>query len=253
VSTKHSDAANRVPPKREEHVLKHQLDRIELKVKRVALIAAALGILVTVLNLGLWAFQLKLTRGQAQEQSEKNRVNLGLELTPLFDPANNRQFWVQARFINHSFRQVTIAMIGIRIWKDWSRETNVHDTPDKLIYSDNRVNDCSKVKCPEETPKSKLALLDREIVVTPNVTDYTENFGPYELSTQQAPNGFWLEGWVYTKEQDDGECAIVASGTVTGAFPVICREAYANSSNCETKGGCKVAYSAARPFKFTAK
>jgi hypothetical protein len=237
--------------------LEIQLDRIELKLrtldlltKRIGILAAVLGLLVTGLNIGLWIFQFKLTRGQAFEESEKTRVNLSLELTPVFDPDNPRKFWINARFANRSFKEVTVSMVGIRIWKEWSRETNVHDTPDQLLYSDNRVSDCRRIKCPVITPKSKLIRLDREIIVTPNVQDYTEAFGPYEILPSQAPNGFWLEGWAYTKEQDDGTCAIAAPATTEGAFPTICRSEFASLADCNNRGGCKAAYASARSFRF---
>ena len=246
--------------KREKQSLEVQLDHIELRLKRldvttkrIGILAAVVGLLVTVLNIGLWVFQLKLTRAQASEQSEKNRVNLGMDLTPLFDPNNTRKFWINVKFANHSFKEVTVAMLGIRIWKEWSRETNVHDTPERLLYSDNRINDCRNVRCPLATPKAKLAQLDRDIVVTPNVQDYTEVFGPYELSETDAPKGFWLEGWAYTKEQDDGTCVVTSPATAEGAFPIICREAYASSPDCSKKGGCKAAYAAPHPFRFETK
>lgn len=68
---------------REKQGLEVQLNRIELKLKaldlltkRIGIVAAVVGLLVTALNIGLGVFQLKLTRAQASEQTEKNRVNL---------------------------------------------------------------------------------------------------------------------------------------------------------------------------------
>jgi len=239
--------------------LEMQQDRIELKLKaldvltkRIGIVAAVVGLLVTALNIGLWVFQLKLTRAQASEQTEKNRVNLGMELTPLFDPSNPRKFWINAKFVNHSYKQVTIAMLGFRIWKQWSRETSVLTTPTDLLFSDNLINDCARVQCPVITSKTKLAKLDRDIVVTPNDQNYAELFGPYELSLNEAPSGFWLEGWAYTKEQDEGDCVVAKPATTDGAFPKICQQRFLLSPDCETRGRCKAAYAFAHPFRFDA-
>jgi hypothetical protein len=237
--------------------LEVHLDRIEVKLKdldvltkRLGILAAVIGLLVTGLNIGLWVFQLKLMRAQASEQIEKNRVNVAIELAPLFDPENPRKFWVNVKFINHSYRQVKIAMLGIRIWKDWSSETSVGTTPDNLLFAENRINDCAKVTCPLTTSKSRLVQLDHEIIVTPNVQDYVETLGPYQFPVKSARKGFWLEGWAFTKEQDEGDCVIVKPATFEGALPTICQERFASLPGCERKGICKSAYAFARPFVF---
>lgn len=246
--------------KQEKQGIALQLDRVELKLKaldvltkRIGILAALVGLVVTALNIGLWVFQMKLTRAQAREQTEKNRVNLGMELTPLFDPEDHRKFWINAKFVNHSYKQVTIAMLGFRIWKQWSRETSVRTTPKDLLFSDNLIDDCTRVQCPLLTHKSRLSKLDRDIVVTPNVQDYAELFGPYELSPSDASSGFWLEGWAYTKEQDEGACAVAKPATVEGAFPIICQEQFLSFPDCEKRGECKAAYAYAHPFRFESK
>src|SRR5437588_5109888 len=134
-------------------------------------------------------------------------------------------------------------MLSIRFWKDWSAGASPMATPQKLIFSDNRVASCPPSICPKADQKFRLVSFENEVVL-PSGESYELIYGPYDIP-QDVTDGYWLEGFAYTREQDQGECAIAGPPLVDAALPQYCDKNKLNVKGCYLKDDCKFARSRA--------
>jgi len=229
--------------------LEIQLDRVELKLKSldrwakaVGILGSAIGILVMVLNIWIWRYQNRLAKFQSEEEAQKHFVSVELKLEAQLVPGNPPRVYAIAKYKNDSARQISIGMFGVRLWKDWSEGTTPLTKPDRLIFADMRLNSCPSDFCPKEGTNFRLQRFDSPVLL-PAHQSYELTYGPYELP--QGLKSYWLEGVAYTREQDDGACAIAGPPLRDGGFPAYCDEQKLQIKDCYNLDDCKFARSRA--------
>jgi hypothetical protein len=192
-----------------------------------------------------WFNPPQLLVGKDSQDEDHSPIDVTLKLTPEFIPHDNKRVWVKATFTNSGTRQVSIAMFGLRLWKQqWSNNVTVQSSPTLLIFSDTYIKDCPPSICPDTSPNARLLPFSHVIILPGKGLPYEEKFGPYEISPEWVRKGFWLEGWAYTHEQDEGTCAVAGPPIVKGAFPQFCDSKKLGQKECYKLNDCKAAYSA---------
>ena len=223
---------------------KGRLDRIELRLKRIAVVGALLGLVLTTLNiLQAWQ-QRRLSQAQevqtnlvADEARERRRVNLDVDLKTS-EAAPDKGLTVFLTATNNSSQSVDIAMVGVLIWKNtWKSGDILREKPEKVIYVDNVVAGCPADVCPRETPRSILRSGYPE-TVSPGAS-MADGFGPYPIAREELRRGVWIQAFVLPVEQDDeSKCVFVGPLTLERGYPVFCEEARKDVKDCDNDTEC---------------
>ncbi|GEM_PF-2864757 len=198
--------------------LKAELQRADLRLKRVerwVQLAAGIAAIATVTSTGFGIYvaysQHRLLSAQALEAQEKQRVSFTFRLTPVMLP-DNTSFYVRAKLRNLSVRQLTVLMLGVRVWQGdkWTDAAPVEGHQKDLILSDILVNDCTNL-CTPQSATGPLRLRELEdITIEPTEPEIEETFGPYPLKKEDLDQGFWLTGRAYVAETESANCQIDA-------------------------------------------
>lgn len=220
-----------------------RLKRIERWVQVATLLGTIAAATSTIVGINTVFPQIRLLKAQGLEATEKQRVSFNFRLTPILVPGTN-SFYIRAKLHNYSVRELTMLMIGIRVWKrdKWSDSATVKNHSDDLIVSDNLISDCTNL-CTSQTAIGpiRMRLLD-DITLEPTEQDYEHTFGPYPISEALFEEGFWVEGRGYTVETSVGQCGIDNTRIPDhGALPYVCESDEKGHLDCK-KHGCSDAY-----------
>jgi hypothetical protein len=230
------------------------LARLDKWVKIIGIAGGALGLALTGMSIwnlykqrSLQEAQQRLLEHQAQAEVEKRRVNVSMDLKAFAAPVKNKIYLIST-LTNHSARQVSLSMIGTRIWnQDWN--SDIQDDPSYLVFSDNMVANCPSRICEPAKVAAKTRLSNAvQIVLAPGETQ-SNTYGPYAIPIKDWSRGVWIEGRAYTEDQDDGKCLIAGPPQLEGTFPAICEESRLNEPDCYQAARCKYASTAAFFYK----
>jgi len=246
--------------------LKDQLDSAELRLKKLQWWATAIAVfsgIIAVVNISsairLSIAQRQLADVQATEQKEKQRISFGIRVIPVLLP-DAKHFYLITSLKNFSARHTDIVMLGVRVWKG-SKWDDKHDSPsdypDDILVSDILVANCPNSFCRQENEKKesekalKLRTFDQGISVETSEPETNQNFGPYNISQQQAKSGIWVEGFAYAQQTEQGECQLNTSKIPEkGDTPSFC-EKIGDRILCKPPGSCTSAYSSPEFYKLT--
>ncbi|MCA1616300.1 MAG: hypothetical protein LC800_19810 [Acidobacteria bacterium] len=221
-----------------------RMERIELRLKRLAVVGAILGFVLTGLNiLQVWQ-QRRLSRAQEQltllqvgDATERGRVHLKVE-TATSDDAPDKGVVVFVTATNNSTRSIGIAMVGVRIWKHtWRSGDTLLEKPELLVWADNVVADCPAHVCPRQTPRSTLRGGYPETV--PPGGSMAAGFGPYLIPAAELKRGVWIQAFVRPVEKNDGSrCVVAGPPSLENGFPSFCVEARKVEKDCHLDADC---------------
>lgn len=229
--------------------LKTQLAEADLRLKRMERwvhAATVLATIATVLSVGFGVFlsisQRRLSEAQALEAVEKQRVSFSFRLSPILLPSGD-QFYIRAKLRNLSVRELTVLMIGLRVWQGdkWDDNISVGENTDAAIIADNLVSDCPSSLCKTDWSKGRLRLrkLTDQITLEATEGDSELSFGPYPITKDQVNRGLWLEGSAYVTETDHGPCAIhTLEAPSLGELPYVCEARTNNQAKCYEDARC---------------
>src|SRR5205085_8524273 len=180
------------PPPNIDEKLKEldlKLKGLDSWVKWIAIVGGVIGLVISGLTgWNIWN-QIRLANSQEHrahnEETEKQRVNVKLELKAFNGPAKNA-IYLTGTLTNNSARRIDIAMIGIRTWK-WNWSSDIEDNPDYLVYSENMIANCppqicsdSKSTSSKEPVRTKLRDTGQPIGLAPGETQ-SDTYGPYYI------------------------------------------------------------------------
>ena len=222
------------------------LKRLDKWVKRIGIVGAILGLALTCMQIwslsrqsGLQQAQQELVNYQAKAELEKQRVNVTMDLKTFSGPANGTVY-MTVTLTNHSARQVSMAMVGIRIWNhEWRND--IQDDPKFLLFSDNAVANCPADICTSQSNSGKTKLWNSPQIVLAGGEIQENTYGPYSISASDLSSGMWIEGRAYTEDQDQGRCLIAGPPQLEGTFPAICEETRLKQRDCYEEARCKYA------------
>jgi hypothetical protein len=236
--------------------LKSQLERADLQLKKtdqrlknverlvqlIGIVATLVTIISTITTIKVSRLQGNLFEQQTLEAKERQRVAYTFHLDAFLLP-DEQHFYVRSKMSNLSTRELSLLMIGIRVWPrdKWTDNISVRNNPTDIIVADNLVRNCSPKMCAEATSSGKLRLRDLSSNPTLETTekDVQHVYGPYPITKDQLEQGIWVEGWAYVSETDHGDC-VVHGDTVPapGTLPYVCEKKLNDDPHCTAVSKC---------------